>query len=101
MGNFCACTITTSPQIMPPKHVLPIHTNSITKPLHTAHTGHISATVSVSIYCARRADVAPRPHRAVSTLKGQPLQGSLHSFMLCLEGGVWGMKPISPKSKCQ
>ena len=28
MGNFCAYIITTSPQIMPPKHVLPMHTNS-------------------------------------------------------------------------
>ena len=66
MGNCCACTITTSPQIMPPKRVLPIHTNSITQPLHTVHTGHVSATFSVSIYYARRADIA---HRAA--LRGQ------------------------------
>ena len=25
MGNFCACMIITSPQIMPPKSVLPMH----------------------------------------------------------------------------
>ena len=60
MGNFCACTITTSPQTMLPRRVVPIHTNCITKPLHTMHTGHVSATVSVSIYCVRRAEVAPR-----------------------------------------
>ena len=60
MGNFCACMITTSPQIMPPKCVSPMHTNSITQPLHTVHTGHVSATFSVSIYCARQADAAPR-----------------------------------------
>ena len=42
-----------------------MHTNSITQPLHTVHTGHVSATFSVSVYCARRADAAPRgqhPH---------------------------------------
>ena len=50
MGNFCACIITTSPQIMPPKRVLPIHTNSITQPLHIVHTGHVSAIFSVSIW---------------------------------------------------
>ena len=50
MGNFCAYIITTSPQIMPPKRGLPIHTNSITQPLHTVHTGHVSATFSVSTY---------------------------------------------------
>ena len=73
MGNFCACIITTSPQIMPPKRVLPIHTNSITQPLHTVHTGPVSATFSVSMYCACRADAAPRtaprgqhPHRLFS-----------------------------------
>ena len=66
MGNFCACIITTSPQIMPPQRVLPIHTNSITQPLHTVHTCHVSATFGVSIYCVReglmshRADVTPR-----------------------------------------
>ena len=53
---------------MPPKHVLPIHTNSITQPLHTVHTGHVSATFSVGIHCVRRADAAL--HRAVSTLSG-------------------------------
>ena len=48
---------------MPPKCVLPVHSSSITQPLHTVHTGHVSATFSVSIDCARRADVAPRtPH---------------------------------------
>ena len=64
MGHFCACIITTPPQIMRPKRVLPIHTKSITQPLHTVHTGHVSATFffSVSTYCARQAD------RAVSTL---------------------------------
>ena len=60
MGNFCACMITTSPQIMPPKCVLPMHTHSITQPLHKEHTVHVSATFGVSIYCARRADAAPR-----------------------------------------
>ena len=60
MGHFCACIITTSPQIMPPKCVLPMHTNSIPQPLHTVHTGHVSATFSVGIHCARRADAAPR-----------------------------------------
>ena len=58
------CIITTSPQIMPPKHVLPIHTKSITQPWHTVHTGHVSATFSVSMYCVRRADVALRAPRA-------------------------------------
>ena len=43
-----------------PKACLPLHTNSITQPLQTVHTGHVSATFSVSIYRARRADVAPR-----------------------------------------
>ena len=41
-----------SPQVMPPKCVLPMHTNSIIQPLHTVHTGHVSATFSVSIWCA-------------------------------------------------
>ena len=82
MGNFCACIITTSPQIMPPKHVLPIHTKGITQPLHTVHTGHVSATFSVSIYCARRADVAPRgqhPPRCMLTPSGPPTSGSVSS----------------------
>ena len=43
---------TTSPQIMHPKCVLPMRTNSITLPLHTVHTGHDSAPFSVSIWCA-------------------------------------------------
>ena len=54
--NCFACIITTSPQIMRPKCALPMHTNIITQPLHTVHTGYISATFSVSMYCARRAD---------------------------------------------
>ena len=54
-----------SPQIMPPKRVLPIHTNSITQPLHAVHTGHVSATFSVGIYCVR---AGLTPQRAVSTL---------------------------------
>ena len=58
MGNFCACIITTSP-----KPVLPIH---------TVHTGHVSAPFSVSIYCACRADVAPRAApRGQHPLRGQ------------------------------
>ena len=64
MGNFCACIITTSPQIMPPKRALPMHTNSITEPLHTVHTGHVSATFSVSICCACQADAAPHTPRS-------------------------------------
>ena len=74
--NFCACIITTSPQIVPPKCVLPIHTNSIIQPLHTVHTGHISATFSVSIYCACRADVVPRIPRG---------QHPLHRTMAILD----------------
>ena len=54
---------------MPPKCVLPIHTNSITQPLQSVHTGHVSATFSVSIYCVRaRLTSHLAPHRAVSTL---------------------------------
>ena len=48
-----ACIIAIFPQIMPPKRVLPIHTNSITQPLRTVPAGHVWATFSVSITCVR------------------------------------------------
>ena len=51
---------------MPPKHVLPMHTNSITQPLHTVHTSHVSTTFSVSIYCVRAGLTS---HHAVCTLQ--------------------------------
>ena len=82
MGNFCACIITTSPQIMPPKRVLPTHTNSITQPLHTVHTGHVSVTSSLSICCARRVDVAPRA--APRAPRGQHPLGRLTNFPVVL-----------------
>ena len=77
MGNFCACIITTSPLIMPPKRVLPIHTKRITQPLHTVHTSHVSASFSVSIHCVCAGLTSHRAHRAVNTLSGEP----------CKEGG--------------
>ena len=62
------------PPEMPLKHVLPIHTNSITQALHTVHTGHVSTTFSVSIYCVCAGLTSHRAqhcaHRAVSTLPG-------------------------------
>ena len=63
MRNFCACMITTSLKIMLPKCVLSMHTTSINQPLHIVHTGHVSATLSVSMYCARRTDAALRAPR--------------------------------------
>ena len=68
MEALCACIINTCPQIMPPKHVLPIHTDSITRPMHIVHAGHVSATFGVSIYCVCAGVTSP--HRAVSTLMG-------------------------------
>ena len=41
------------------------YTKSITQPLHTLHTGHVSATFSVSICCVRAGLTL---HRTVSTL---------------------------------
>ena len=95
MGNFCACIITTSPQIMPPKCVLPIHTNSITQPLHKVHTGHVSATFSVGMYCVCAGLTlhrAPhRAHHAVSTLHGVlalPMHGAWEGSRSWGGGGV-------------
>ena len=85
MGNFCACIITTSPQIMPPKRALPIHTNSITQPLHTVHTGHVSATFGVGIYCVRWADAAPRGQHPLCSMMFQ-------------QNGVAVDSPLSPVS---
>ena len=103
MGNFCACIITTSPHIMPPKRVLPMHTHGITQPLHTEHTGHVSATFGVSIYCACRADAAPRtapcaPHRTASTLTA--LNGCCYILVglrwsLLFPDGLWMVTVIS------
>ena len=46
-----------------------MHNNSITQPLHTVHTGHISATFSVSIYCVLAGLTSHRVlHCAVSIL---------------------------------